>query len=59
MSLTQKEVSERLDALDLPQSIRDAMHAGLDGANITVEQLRDRCPGDRRLSTLGSSPVRP
>jgi DNA-directed RNA polymerase subunit A" len=41
MSLTEKEVQERLDALDLPQSIREALHAGLDGADITVEQLEE------------------
>jgi hypothetical protein len=49
MSLTQKEVSERLDALDLPQSIRDAMHAGLDGAIVNRAAGGDRRPGDRRL----------
>jgi DNA-directed RNA polymerase subunit A" len=39
MSLTQKEVQERLDALDLPQSIREALRSELSGVEVTAEQL--------------------
>ena len=40
MMLTEKEVAERLDGLlDLPPSIREAMHAGLKGAQLSVEQM--------------------
>lgn len=40
MMLTEKEVAERLDGLlDLPPSIREAMHAGLKGAQLSTEQM--------------------
>lgn len=40
MMLTEKEVAERLDGLhDLPPSIREAMHSGLKGAQLSVEQM--------------------
>src|SRR5512138_2588711 len=39
MSLTQKEVQERLDALALPQSIREALRSELSGVEVTAEQL--------------------
>ena len=40
MMLTEKEVAERLDGLlDLPPSIREAMHAGLKGAQLSAEQM--------------------
>jgi DNA-directed RNA polymerase subunit A" len=41
MSLTQKEVSERLEALDLPRSIKEALRAELDAVEVTVEQLEE------------------
>src|SRR5512138_3648038 len=39
MSLTQKEIPERLAALDLPPSIREALRVGLEGIEVTAEQL--------------------
>jgi DNA-directed RNA polymerase subunit A" len=39
MSLTQKEVQEKLDVLDLPQSIREALRSELSGVEVTAEQL--------------------
>ena len=40
MMLTEKEVAERLDGLlDLPPSIREAMHSGLKGAQLSTEQM--------------------
>ena len=40
MMLTEKEVAERLDGLlDLPLSIREAMHSGLKGAQLSTEQM--------------------
>ncbi len=41
MSLTQKEVQVRLEALDLPPSIREALRVGLDGIEATAEQLEE------------------
>ncbi len=41
MSLTQKEVLVRLEALDLPPSIREALRVGLDGIEVTAEQLEE------------------
>ena len=41
MSLTQKEINERLEALDLPLSIREALRAELSGVEATVEQLEE------------------
>jgi DNA-directed RNA polymerase subunit A" len=41
MSLTQKEVSDRIEALDLPESIVGALRKGLEGAEITEEQLNE------------------
>ncbi len=39
MSLSNKEVLERLDGLDLPPSIKEALQAGLEGADVSEEQL--------------------
>jgi len=39
MSLTEKEITERLEGLDLPDSIKDAMKSGLEGASLTKEQM--------------------
>ncbi len=39
MSLSDKEVLERLDGIDLPQSIKEALQGGLEGANVSEEQL--------------------
>ena len=40
MMLTEKEVAERLDGLlDLPPSIREAMQSGLNGAQLSAEQM--------------------
>ncbi|MDQ1282222.1 MAG: DNA-directed polymerase subunit [Euryarchaeota archaeon] len=40
MMLTEKEIAERLDGLlDLPLSIREAMHSGLKGAQLSTEQM--------------------
>jgi DNA-directed RNA polymerase subunit A" len=39
MRLSDKEVLERLDGLDLPQSIKEALQAGLQGAEVSEEQL--------------------
>jgi DNA-directed RNA polymerase subunit A" len=41
MSLTQKEISDRLEALDLPESIVGALRKGLEGAEITEKQLNE------------------
>ncbi len=39
MSLTEKEIRERLDGLDLPESIKDAMKSGLEGASLSKDQM--------------------
>lgn len=39
MSFTQKEVAERLDGLELPESIVNALRSGLEGVEATKEQL--------------------
>lgn len=39
MSLTEKEISERLECLDLPESIKEAMKSGLEGASLAGEQM--------------------
>jgi DNA-directed RNA polymerase subunit A" len=39
MSLTEKEIAERLEGLDLPESIKEAMKSGLEGATLTGEQM--------------------
>ena len=39
MTLSDKDVLERLDGLDLPQSIKEALQAGLEGADVSEEQL--------------------
>jgi len=39
MSLTEKEITERLEGLDLPDSIKEAMKSGLEGASLTKEQM--------------------
>ena len=39
MSLTQKEITERLEGLDLPDSIKEAMKSGLEGASLSKEQM--------------------
>jgi DNA-directed RNA polymerase subunit A" len=41
MSLSSKEISQRLDQVDLPQDLMDALHVGLGGAEVTEEQLED------------------
>lgn len=39
MSLTEKEITERLECLDLPESIKEAMKSGLEGASLSGEQM--------------------
>lgn len=39
MSLTEKEIAERLEGLDLPDSIKEAMKSGLEGASLSKEQM--------------------
>ena len=39
MSLTDKEITERLEGLDLPDSIKEAMKSGLEGASLSKEQM--------------------
>ena len=39
MSLTEKEITERLEGLDLPDSIKEAMKSGLEGAALSKEQM--------------------
>ena len=39
MSLTEKEIAERLECLDLPESIKEAMKSGLEGASLAGEQM--------------------
>jgi DNA-directed RNA polymerase subunit A" len=41
MILTEKDISEKLVELDLPQSIKEAIENGLKGATISSEQLED------------------
>ncbi|MCX6668515.1 MAG: DNA-directed RNA polymerase subunit A'' [Methanothrix sp.] len=41
MRLSDKEVLERLDGLDLPQSIKEALQAGLQGAGVSEKQLEE------------------
>ena len=41
MRLSDKEVLERLDGLDLPQSIKEALQAGLKEAEVSEEQLEE------------------
>jgi len=41
MSLSDKDVLERLDGLDLPQSIKEALVAGLQGSEVSEEQLQE------------------
>ena len=39
MSLTEKEIAERLEGLDLPESIKEAMKSSLEGATLTGAQM--------------------
>lgn len=39
MNLTEKEITERLEGLDLPDSIKEAMKSGLEGASLSKEQM--------------------
>jgi len=41
MILTEKEISERLEGLDLPPSIKEAMQTGLKGEQVSSEQLEE------------------
>jgi DNA-directed RNA polymerase subunit A" len=41
MILTEKEISERLEGLDLPPSIKEAMQTGLKGVQVSSEQLEE------------------
>jgi DNA-directed RNA polymerase subunit A" len=41
MILTEKDITEKLVELDLPQSIKEAIENGLKGATISSEQLED------------------
>lgn len=41
MSLSSKEISQRLDQVDLPQDLMDALHVDLGGAEVTEEQLEE------------------
>lgn len=41
MSLSQKDILEMLDGLDLPLSIKEALRSGLDGVEVTEEQFNE------------------
>jgi len=41
MSLSEKEIAETLDGLDLPLSIREALRSGLGGSEVEMEQLEE------------------
>ncbi len=41
MSLSDKEIMERLDGLELPPSIKEALQAGLEGAEVSEGQLEE------------------
>ena len=41
MILTEKEISERLEGLDLPPSIKEAIQTGLKGVQVSSEQLEE------------------
>jgi len=41
MILTEKEIAERLEGLDLPPSIKEAMQTGLKGVQVSAEQLEE------------------
>jgi len=41
MTLSKKEVQQRIDDLQLSDAIRDALHSGLDGVEISREQLEE------------------
>jgi DNA-directed RNA polymerase subunit A" len=41
MSLSAKEISQRLDQMDLPQDLMDALRVGLGGVEVTEEQLEE------------------
>ncbi|HOV52841.1 MAG TPA: DNA-directed RNA polymerase subunit A'', partial [Methanothrix sp.] len=41
MSLSQKEILEMIEGLDLPLSIKEALLSGLDGLEVTEEQFNE------------------
>jgi DNA-directed RNA polymerase subunit A" len=41
MSLSEKEISEKLESVSLPLSIKEALHAGLQGVQVTKEQFEE------------------
>ena len=41
MSLSEKEIQERLDQVELPPSIREAIQNELKGADITPEEMEE------------------
>jgi DNA-directed RNA polymerase subunit A" len=41
MILTEKDITDKLGQLDLPQSIKEAIEGGLKGANVSGEQLEE------------------
>jgi DNA-directed RNA polymerase subunit A" len=41
MSLGQKEIADRIEGLDLPQSLKEALFSGLEGAEIDEAQLEE------------------
>jgi len=41
MSLSQKEILEMIEGLDLPLSIKEALRSGLDGVEVTEEQFNE------------------
>jgi DNA-directed RNA polymerase subunit A" len=41
MSLGQKEIGDRIDGLDLPQSLKEALFSGLEGVEIEEAQLEE------------------
>jgi DNA-directed RNA polymerase subunit A" len=41
MILTEKEIAERLEGLDLPPSIKEAMQTGLKGVQVSAEQMEE------------------
>jgi DNA-directed RNA polymerase subunit A" len=41
MSLSEKVISQRLDKVDLPQDLTDALRLGLDGVAVTEKQLEE------------------
>ena len=41
MNLSEKDIQERLDGIDLPQSIKEAIQNGLKGADVRSEEIEE------------------